>query len=248
MEELLEMTRDCFPDADLQSTDIRGSWAGVRPLILEAGKSTREMSRHDEVWIAPPGLVTVAGGKLTTYRPMARRILDAVSRARGRALPGTERTDRVGLPGIPAESLDEFRAVTRADLESLEVPANIRNRLSFLYGAEIHRLLAYGAEDPSWMDPLDADVPALRGEVRLAVETGMACTLEDIMDRRLALLLFAPDGGRAGAAEAASIARDLLGWDSDRRTRELERYETLAREHGPLRDPGSSVDTGVTAR
>jgi glycerol-3-phosphate dehydrogenase len=101
--ELLEMTRDCFPEAKLETKDVKGFWAGIRPLIFEKGKSTRDTSRHDEVWISPPGLVTVAGGKLTTYRPMAHRILEGVAETLGRVLPGVERSAEVPLPGAPSE-------------------------------------------------------------------------------------------------------------------------------------------------
>jgi glycerol-3-phosphate dehydrogenase len=75
-------------------------------------------------------------------------------------------------------------------------------------------------------------VPAVRGEVRLAVETEMACTLADFMDRRSALLLFSPNFGLEGAAESAAIMGSLLGWDDARRADEIAAYQRLAAEHG----------------
>ncbi len=232
-EELLELTRDCFPELGLESGDVKATWAGIRPLIREDGKSTRDTSRHDEIWTSPPGLVTIAGGKLTTYRPMARRILKAVAAARGRPLPGVERTDRVLLPGAPNEELESFRDRMRVALSRRNVRGLTLDRIEYLYGTECEVLLDYGDEDPSWLLPLGPGVPALRGEVRLAVEREMALTLEDVLDRRLALLLFGPGGGLEGAAEAAEIAGSRLGWSSDRRARELASYRILVREHGP---------------
>jgi glycerol-3-phosphate dehydrogenase len=108
-----------------------------------------------------------------------------------------------------------------------------RERLEFLYGTEIEDLVRYASEDPSWAEPLGPGVPALRGEVRFAVERGMAHALDDVMDRRLALLIFARNGGWAAAGEAASILARLLGWDPARREAELEGYRRLVTEHGP---------------
>jgi glycerol-3-phosphate dehydrogenase len=255
--DLLQMAADCFPGAGLGGEDVRASWAGVRPLVYEPGKSTRETSRHDRVWLSAPGLVTVAGGKLTTYRRMARRILESVSRAWGRSLPGTELTQADPLPGAPREDLRRFRSRTRATLERAGVASATIDRLEFLYGTQVERLLAFGAEDPGWLEPLAPGLPALRAEVRLAVEHESARTLTDVLDRRLALLLFSAKGGWDGAPEAAAIAGEILGWTAARRARELHRYKEMVREHGPLGRgtppgypespgppaPGPSVDT-----
>lgn len=229
--DLLRMAQDCFPHAELAPADVRACWAGIRPLIFEAGKSTRDTSRHDEVWHSPPGLVTVAGGKLTTYRPMALRILEQVERARGRDLPGRERTSEDPLPGAPSEPLPEFRERIGAALARQEVGEEALERLHFLYGSELETLLSYGAEDSSWLAPLSPSLPALRGEVRLAVEHGMALHLDDLLDRRMALLLFTEDGGVSGMHEAASIMGSKLGWSEAVREAELERYQATVRSH-----------------
>ena len=239
--ELFEMIRDCFPEAGLTIDDVAGSWAGIRPLIFEAAKTTRSMSRHDRVWISTPGLVTVAGGKLTTYRPMARRILQAVARARGRGLPATETTHRISLPGSPCEELGAFRARVRSALCGYAVPDPALRRIEFLYGTEAEILLRYGSEGGGWLETLGKEVSALRGEVRLAIEYGMARTLADVMDRRMALLLFADQGGIKGVQEAARIAGKLLGWSSSRREQELRSYADLVRQHGRLGQDSATV-------
>jgi glycerol-3-phosphate dehydrogenase len=106
-------------------------------------------------------------------------------------------------------------------------------RIEFLYGTQVERLIALGTEDPGWLAPLAPGVPALRGEVRLAVEDERARTLTDILDRRLALLLFSRKGGWDAAPEAAAIAGETLGWSRARRELEIHTYKEMVREHGP---------------
>jgi glycerol-3-phosphate dehydrogenase len=233
IDELVEMTADCFPEAGITADDVVATWAGIRPLIYEEGKATRDMSRHDEVWISPPGLVTVAGGKLTTYRPMAERILGRVGEARGRPIPPVEAGDPEPLlAGAPEEAIDAFRARTAAALHAAGVHPRIRGRLAGLYGTEIDRLLEWHRTDPATLEPLHPDLPALVGEVRLAVDQG-ARTLADALDRRMALLLFTEDGGLGGAPRAAEVMGERLGWEGARRREEVEAYRALVREHGP---------------
>jgi len=244
VDELVQLVRDSFPSAGVGPGDVVSTWAGLRPLIFEEGKATRDMSREDQVWISPPGLVTVAGGKLTTYRPMARRILNAVARAMEESLPGREVTHQAVLPGTPGEDMGSFRTRTDRALTEAGVPARTRERLAFLYGTELDDLLAYGREDPAWLHPL-GESPALRGEVRLAVDREMALTLSDILDRRMSLLLFEPGSASSAAAEGAEIAATRLGWSPEREREEVERYCVLSAEHGPRGAGPRSVDTGT---
>ncbi len=99
VDDVLRMTQDCFPSLGLTDADIVATWAGLRPLIAEEGKAPRDTSRHDEVWRSPEGLLTIVGGKLTTYRRMGERVLEHVGRELGRELGDGERTAVVPLPG-----------------------------------------------------------------------------------------------------------------------------------------------------
>ena len=233
VDEVLDMVSDCFPEQNLGYDDVLATWAGVRPLIREGNKSSRDTSREDAVWVSPPGLITVAGGKLTTYRQMARRVLELADPDLGPAPGPPDRTATVPLPGAvvgPAE-LEAYHAERSRDLIEAGVEPAVVERLCWLYGKQLDDLLALAAEDPSWLEPLHPEVPALRGEVRLAVEREMALTLIDFMDRRAALLLFSPNFGLAGAEAAADIMAEALDWDADRRTRELAEYREFAAEH-----------------
>ena len=233
VDEVLDMISNCFPEQNLGYDDILATWAGVRPLIREEGKSTRDTSREDAVWVSPPGLITVAGGKLTTYRQMARRVLKLADSDLGPAPGPPERTATVPLPGavVGPAGLEAYHAERSRDLIESGVEPAVVERLCWLYGNQLDDLLALADDDRSWLEPLHPEVPALRGEVRLAVEREMALTLVDFMDRRAALLLFSPNFGLAAADAAADIMAEALGWDADRRNRELAAYRELAAEH-----------------
>ena len=233
VDEVLNMVSDCFPEQRLGYDDILATWAGVRPLIREEGKSARDTSREDAVWHSPPGLITVAGGKLTTYRPMAHRVLEIADPDLGPAPGAPERNATVPLPGaaVGPAGLEAFYAERSRDLIEAGVAPSVVERLCWLYGKQLDDLLELAADDPSWLEPLHPGVPALRGEVQLAVDREMALTLVDFMDRRAALLFFSPNFGLAGAEAAANIMSEALGWDANRRAQELAEYRELAAEH-----------------
>lgn len=234
IEEVLRMSEGCFPGLALTADDVVATWAGVRPLVAEPGKSPRDTPRKDVIWRTRPGVLTVGGGKLTTYRRMGQRIMQRVAEELGRALPGEERTGEVPLPGAPAgQDIEAWREGLLEALRARGVAEPTAERIAWLYGTEARALLGYLEEDPAWGRPLGPATPALRGEVRLAVEQGMALTLEDILDRRMALLLFSDDQGRAAAREAAAIAGRLLGWSDETRAAQEGAYRAVADRHGP---------------
>ena len=234
VDEVLAMVSDCFPAQKLARDDVLATWAGVRPLIREEGKSTRDTSREDVVWHSPPGLINIAGGKLTTYRTMAQRVLDIADSELGPTTGLPRLTATQPLPGaeVGPEGMDEFRKSRGRSLAELGVSPAAVERLCWLYGKQLDDFMALAAEDPAWLEPLHEDVPAIRAEVQNAVSHEMARTLCDFMDRRAALLLFSDNFGLAAAAAAADIMADELGWDAARRAQELEDYRTLAAEHG----------------
>ena len=246
LEDVLKMTQDCFPSLDLTEADIVSTWAGLRPLIAEEGKAPRDTSRHDEVWRSPEGLLTIVGGKLTTYRRMGQRVMEHVGRELGRDLGDGERTAVEPLPGadLGGRDFDTFREATSAALVARGVTPEAAERITWLYGVGAEELLTMGDVDSAWLEPLAPGSAAVRGEVKLAVEQGMALSLADILDRRTGLLLFSDDHGLAAAPAAAAIAGELLGWTDAEVAAELEAYRLLAAEHGV---PGLAPEVPVTA-
>ena len=111
---VLNSVNRLFPDVDLVIEDVQSSWAGVRPLIHEEGKSPSELSRKDELFESPSGLISIAGGKLTGYRKMAERVVDLVMK-RSRKTWAPCMTDKVVLAGgecSRAELSDEIERIS----------------------------------------------------------------------------------------------------------------------------------------
>jgi glycerol-3-phosphate dehydrogenase len=198
---LIEAAARCFATPPLQPVDISSAWSGVRPLVAEAGKSASEISRKDEVWVGPAGVISIGGGKLTAYRRMAERVVDRIEQALGRK-PSPCRTASEPLTGGDVDV-----ATARAALERDGVSAADADRLVGLYGAEAAAVAADGG-----------DVAA---EARHAALVEGAVTLEDYWVRRSARAWFAESGGLGDLAPAAAAMAPLLGWDEAERARQI---------------------------
>ena len=208
----------------LRREDVVAAWAGLRPLLHEEGKRPSEISRKDEILGGENGLVSIAGGKLTTHRRMAERVVDLVVRRLGRAA-GPCRTDDVALPNgeLPPAELVALEATVTARLG-----ATAAERLVRLYGAGATRLLARIEADPAAGEMLSADAGVVRAEIDAAIDDEMALTLEDILERRTRLLLFDMQQGLGCVEGVAAIAAKRLGWDAARTADEIARYRGLA--------------------
>jgi glycerol-3-phosphate dehydrogenase len=223
---LLDAAQRTFAGPALAVADVRGAWAGLRPLLHEEGKRPSEISRKDEIMTAESGLVSIAGGKLTTHRRMAERVVDLVVRRLGRRVDPC-RTDAVPLPGgaLAAEDLAPLARTLGERLPGLG-PAGAA-RLVRLYGTGCRDLLARVERDPRAADPLPG-TDVRRAEIDLVLDDEMALTLGDILERRTRLLLFDPEQGLACAEAVAAIAATRLGWDAARTATELAEYRALA--------------------
>jgi glycerol-3-phosphate dehydrogenase len=217
---LLDAANRTFAGAPLTKGDVLASWAGLRPLLAEEGKSPSEISRKDEIMVdASSGLISIAGGKLTTYRRMAERVVDQVCQKLGK--PSQGRSTEVPLPGGDAAPTD-----LAARLPQLS-PAELA-RLVRLHGAYTAAIADRVAANPE-SGALVAGLPGvLRAEIEHAVDDEMALTLEDVLERRLRVLLFDRAQGVEGVEAAAAIVAERLGWDAARTAAEIDGYRRLA--------------------
>ncbi len=230
---LLDAANATFTVERLALDDVVGAWAGLRPLLHQEGKKPTEISRKDEIMVGPTGLLSIAGGKLTTYRKMAERVVDMVvqrlSKGGERSRGKKGESDRALLSG--GETGDDVGGFTaRLTARWPQVPADVVERLISVYGSNGERMVEAMAGDPRLAERCAAGLAVTRGEVAYAVREEMAMTLEDFLERRARLLLWDPHNGLTAAAEAARLMGELLGWDAQRRAAEIAGYQSHVRE------------------
>jgi glycerol-3-phosphate dehydrogenase len=192
---LLDVISAVF-DRPLDRADVAGAYAGLRPL-LDAGGRTADLSRRHAVLTSPDGVVTVVGGKLTTYRRMAQDAVDAAVRQQ-RLVAGPCRTRDLPLVG----------AAPRDRLATLEQPARLVRR----YGTEAGAVLAEarsrtGLDDAALLTPVADGVPVTRAELSWGVSHEGALDVEDLLDRRTRVGLVAADRAAAEPAARAALER-----------------------------------------
>ena len=211
-------------DPPLTRDDIIGTYAGLRPLlqpkVLDESKSTK-VSREHTVTEVIPGMVAIAGGKLTTYRVMAE---DAVNFALGKSLAKARPSVTAQLPLLGAEGFDAVENQAHRLGVKYGFDADRLHHLVRRYGSELPDLFAAIDEDPSLGKPLEAAPQFLRAEVHRACAVEGALHLEDIFVARVRLNSEARDRGGAAVDEVAEIAAAVLGWDEDRLEQEKSNY------------------------
>src|SRR5699024_9549619 len=180
VQHLLDLVKVSFPSAHIEKEDIIGTWAGLRPLSTQERESTSDTPRYDEMWKIKEGLCTIAGGKLTTYRKMAERVLKKVSKDMPHKLNDNSRTKEVILPGVDIdEDYDNYKKEMTSKFKQLGLQSKTIERLAWLYGSANLELINYGKKDDKWLEERAPGIPAIKGEVKLAVEKEMALTLTD---------------------------------------------------------------------
>jgi glycerol-3-phosphate dehydrogenase len=206
--------------------DILGTWAGLRPLVAdpEASGRTADLSRRHKVRRSASGVVTITGGKLTTYREMAADTIDEVlsevldsdriTRFRRRS-----KTKHIKIHG--ANGYEEL--IDSADTISPLGGDQVR-RLADRYGSDATTVLAIAESDPSLAEPLVPGLPYLRAEAIFAVRYEMATTVDDILSRRTRARLETRDASADAAAAVAVLLAPELGWDEAEQTRQVADY------------------------
>jgi glycerol-3-phosphate dehydrogenase len=225
---LLRSVNSRFPSARLGVEDVRASWAGLRPLVVDRGhRSASSRPREHIIVQGSGGMLTVVGGKLTTYRSMAAEAVDQAMRELrhrdGRRRHAEARTDEEPLPGGEAADLSQFR---ERGLE-LGIPAPSVDHLLRHYGTEAAGIFNLGGADRGLLRRLLPPHPAIEAEVVHAVRRELAQTVEDVLVRRCHLFYEHSDHGALAARRVAELMGEELGWDPPRVAEEAERYRTF---------------------
>jgi glycerol-3-phosphate dehydrogenase len=242
----------------LTRADVLAVYAGLRPLVAQAPaapgdkaggseKPTTKLSREHVVDAPLPGLVSIAGGKFTTYRLMARDVVDAA--VADLDLPGPVPPSVTGqLPLLGADGLPAVRASAGRLAADYEVPLPVAAHLIARYGTLAAEVLDLIRADKALGRPLIDGHLYVRAEVAYAVTHEGALHAEDVLARRVRLLIESSDAGASAAPEVVAIMAGLLGWNRRRRAAELQRYLDFAaansaalRVPAPVRLPEAAV-------
>ena len=237
---LLRSANAFFPEARLTSADVVSAWAGIRPLIASGYRhgatgataaAASSASREHLIERGSSGVVTVSGGKLTTYRSMAAEVVDEVERALGRERRrGVDPTETRHLPGGQFTSYDAELAAADEALRASGAldpaqAARVAERLVRAHGSAWRAVWALATRDPALAAPLVPGLPYLRAELVWGVERETARTLTDLLVRRTHVAFETPDNGRIAARSAVGIVAPLLGWDAAATEGALGEYE-----------------------
>ncbi len=235
VEYLLDAANSFFGTA-LGPGDLVGAYAGVRPLISSGDpRKSVDISRKEELYETSSGMLTITGGKLTTYRRMAKLTVDRLVEREGRKAPCHTAEIPLGMEARPA------------DLEAPEaVGEEALSQLSFRYGHAARKVLDLARQRPELAAPIVGDRPDLLAEVVLAARHEQARSLADVLLRRTRLGILAAPALRDPEARrpiAAALGGEL-GWSDARVEAEIAAWDGVAAEEGV--DPGRS-NGGVPA-
>jgi glycerol-3-phosphate dehydrogenase len=214
VEYLLESLNFYFPAAGLAERDVVSTFAGLRPLVAGTKpEAPSEVSREEELFESPSGLLSLGGGKLTTYRRVAIKVIDRVAR------------------GLRARF--DVRVLPRSGTDSLPLPGGRQvaqlsskgdDRLRRRYGSRAAELVDLAAQTPSSSEPLEPGVQDIQAEASFAAWREMACRVEDVLRRRTQVALKAADGGARAAGVTGELMGERLGWDRTKREQRVREY------------------------
>jgi glycerol-3-phosphate dehydrogenase len=221
---LLEAVNAFFA-TDLGSGDLSGAYAGVRPLISTGDpKKSVDISRKAELYETSSGLVTITGGKLTTWRRMAKLAVDRIVEREGREAPCRTHEIQLGMP-VESASLPEVAGVGE----------DSRVHLASRYGHAANLVMRLAEVDPALAERISPDLPDIAAEAAFAVDHEQAFTVADVLLRRTRLGLLDARGlceNGDGPAKVARAMAGLLEWDDARVERELQSWRAEARAEG----------------
>jgi glycerol-3-phosphate dehydrogenase len=213
--------------------DVMATWAGLRPLVKrESSGRTADLSRRHQVVASASGVITVAGGKLTTYREMAADAVDMACRQLG--MKARSRTKKLLLLG--AEGFEE------------PVGDALAVHLAGRYGTEAEYVLDLAKTHDGLWEPLVPGLPYVGAEAVFAVRHEMARTLDDVLARRTRARILARDDSAAAAASVAALLAPELGWDDAECARQVAGYvASIAHERSSAQLPETALAAALGA-
>ncbi len=227
-EYLISAVNANFPTVSLAVTDIESSWAGLRPLIYEEGKSASELSRKDEIFESNSGLISIAGGKLTGYRKMAERVVNLVARKYFDQKRLSDcKTQQLKLTGNPFNNIKEVRTFTASlaqKLKNYNFSGYVPQYLVENYGQQVVLILDIWGDRNMQEDP---ELSLLKAELFFCIKYEMVCTLQDFFVRRTGMINFDIQKVIRWKTEIAQACKTHLHWKDEKVTEELDALNLL---------------------
>lgn len=238
---LLEATNRMFPSIELKVEDVESSWAGLRPLIHEEGKSASEMSRKDEIFESKSGLISIAGGKLTGYRKMAERVVNVVAdrmKNNNKSLQKNS-TTKIPLAGgklTNVEEVKQYKATITPSIKNLGLPAYYVDYMVANYGKQTDKILEKVA--PNSDNPEQA---VLLSELSYTLENEMVSTTLDFFNRRTGRLYFNLPSILPNLDAIAAVLAKELKWDDQRLDQEKNAVKAAIRWISNFTPAGATI-------
>lgn len=200
-------------NTELRPEDVVGSIAGCRPLVGSANGKTVEMKRNHEINVASDGLITIVGGKLTTSRFMAEQTIDAAASLLGIHKKCTTKTAYLlGAAGY--------------DAQAIQASGGLSAHLGERYGTEAHFVSDIMQKDPSSRQTLIPGLPYTEAEVIYAIRHELACSVDDVLSRRIRARLMARDASAEAASRVGEILQRELNLSTLQVTEQIAGYRT----------------------
>ena len=211
---LLSSVNKMFPNSKIKVSDIISSWAGLRPLIHEKGKEPSELSRKDEIFKSPSGLISIAGGKLTGYRKMSDRVVSIISEKECK-------TDKIKLAENPYKDYNEVldHIVSLGEILGDNLLAEY---LVLNYGNAVSDILDRSRS----FNYKDNGLNLILGELSYCLDNEMVIRSLDFAERRTGRLYFNPESLRKYGDHIISTMRDYFNWDKERENLEKNLLES----------------------
>ncbi len=230
---LLDAVNHTFKDRKLTLDDVKSSWAGLRPLIYEEGKSASELSRKDEIFESLTGLISIAGGKLTGYRKMAEKVVNLVSQKVNQANPKRKikscKTDKLVLSGGP---FDGHKGVKAYEKEVKEILNQYDLDISYA-----HYLVSNYGRQTEYIFELMKGIKEKDGDLKLALAELDYCLNHefifkglDFLERRTGKLYFDIDSFRKVKDQVLETMKEYFGWSPERFKQEQEEVNQALQE------------------
>jgi len=234
VEYLLKAVKHIAPSIDLTFDDVLSAWSGLRPLIHQEGKAPSELSRRDEIFLSDSGLISIAGGKLTGYRQMAKKVVDLVRKEMKKDYGndiGTCKTKNIKLAGgefdfeYSPEKLMDFADMKYDLAKQTGISVEKFKRLFYRYGTNIDKITERAYK--YYNEEKNTDLAWLKAEIEYSVEEELAYTLTDFFMRRTNLIYFFVDEIYPVLDTAADFMQSLLDWSDEQKKAYLDemKYE-----------------------